>query len=75
VVDLLRDHHRSGRSFTPTELLEEGPRVAVGLAVTDLHWEGTAEVYKVFTFGGPDDRAVLLEDCKDRQDALEKLKE
>jgi hypothetical protein len=73
VVDLLRDHHRSGRSFTPTELVEEGPRVAVGLAVTDPHWEGAAEVYKVFTFA-PGDRAVLLEDCRDRDDALAKLK-
>jgi hypothetical protein len=63
VVDLLRGHHLEGRRFTPTELIEEGPRVAVGLSV---------QVYKVFTFAA-DGRAVLLEDCKDRRDALAKL--
>ena len=73
MVDLLRDHHASGRSFRPTELVEEGPRVAVGLRVTDPHWDGAAEVYKVFTFREPDGQAVLLEDCRDRGDALAKL--
>jgi len=72
VVDLLRDHHREGRRFTPTELVEEGPRVAVGLQVTDPHWDGTGVAYKVFTFR-EDGRAVLLEDCRDREDALAKL--
>ena len=47
--------------------------MAVALTVTDPGWEGTAEVYKVFTFGEPDGRAVLLEDCRDRDDALSKL--
>ena len=74
MVDLLREHRRSGRRFRPTELLEEGPHVAVALAVTDPRWEGTAEVYNVFTFGEPDGRAVLLEDCRDRDDALAKLR-
>jgi hypothetical protein len=74
VVDLLRGHYREGRRLRPTELVEEGPRVAVGLALSDPQWEGEAEVYKVFTFAGPDDRAVLLEDCIDRDDALAKLK-
>jgi hypothetical protein len=73
VVDLLRGHRASGRRFTPTDFVEEGPRVAVGLAVTDPGWEGTGQVYKVFTFREPDDRAVLLEDCRDRDDALAKL--
>jgi hypothetical protein len=73
VVDLLRGHRASGRRFTPTDFVEEGPRVAVGLAVTEPGWEGTGQVYKVFTFREPDDRAVLLEDCRDRDDALAKL--
>jgi hypothetical protein len=60
--------------FRPTELFEDGPRVAVALAVTDLGWEGTAEVYTVFTFREPDDRAVLLEDCRGRADAVAKLR-
>lgn len=47
--------------------------MAVALAVTDPGWEGTAEVYKVFTFREQDGRAVLLEDCNDRSDALAKL--
>ena len=73
MVDLLRGHRVSGRRFTPTDLVEEGLRVAVELAVTDPNWDGTAQVYKVFTFREPDDRAVLLEDCRDRDDALAKL--
>jgi hypothetical protein len=73
VVDLLRDHHREGRRFMPTELVESGPRVAVELAVTDPRWAGTGRTYKVFTFREPDGRAVLLEDCRDRGDALAKL--
>lgn len=73
MVDLLRGHHCSGRRFRPTDFVEEGPRVAVGLAVTDPGWEGVGQVYKVFTFRESDGHAVLLEDCKDRSDALEKL--
>lgn len=60
---LLEQHHRSGRRFEPTELLESGPRVAVRLA-----WGG----YKVFTFAG-DGRLVHLQDCVDRADALARL--
>lgn len=73
MVDLLKQHRGEGRRFRPTEFVESGRRVAVGLAVTDTHWEGTAEVYKVFTFREPGRQAVLLEDCKDREDALAKL--
>jgi hypothetical protein len=72
VVDLLRGHHREGRRFAPTELVEEGAKIAVGLAVTDPRWEGTGQVYKVFTFDASGE-AVLLEDCRDRDDALAKL--
>ena len=73
MVDLLRNHRRSGRRFTPTDFVEAGSRVAVGLSVTDPDWGQTVEVYKVFTFREPGGEAVLLEDCQDRQDALEKL--
>jgi hypothetical protein len=62
-VDLLEQHHRSGRRFEPLELVEEGPRVAVKLAVSDRRWSGKAEVFKVFTFREPGDEVVLLEDC------------
>jgi len=71
VVDLLERHQKGGRRFEPTEFVEEGPRVAVGMRVTDVHWEGeSAEVFKVFTFREPDGGAELLQDCIDREDAL-----
>ncbi len=74
MVDLLRDHHREGRRFRVTSFVEEGLRVAVELAVTDPYWEGAGQVYKVFTFDEHGDRAVLLEDCRDRDDALARLR-
>ena len=38
---------------------------------TDARWQGeSAETYKVFAFAEPDDRAVLLQDCIDRADAV-----
>jgi hypothetical protein len=71
VVDLLKQHHERGRRFEPTEFIEEGPRIAVGMNVSDRRWDGEgAEVFKVFTFGGADDQAVLLQDCTGREDAL-----
>jgi hypothetical protein len=66
-VDLLASRHRSGRRFEPLDLVEEGNRVAVRLAVSDPQWEGKAEVFKVFTF--QDDQAVLYEDCVDEENA------
>jgi len=74
VVDLLRNHRRSGRRFTPTDFVEAGSRVAVGLSVTDPDWGQTVEVYKVFTFREPGGEAVLLQDCVDREDALARLR-
>jgi hypothetical protein len=62
-VDLLEQKHRGGRRFELTEVVEQGPRVAVGLA---------AGHYKLFTFA-EDDRVVLLQDCIDRDDALRQL--
>jgi len=71
VVDLLEQRHLGGRRFEPTEFIEEGPRVAVRLEVTDVRWGGeSAEVYKVFTFRETGGEAVLLQDCIDRDDAL-----
>lgn len=70
MVDLLAQHHRHGRRFEPNEFIEQGPRVAVGLNVSDPRWDGTAQVFKVFTFGEPGDAAVLLQDCTGRDDAL-----
>ena len=63
-MSLLESHHRGGMRFEPTELIEQGPRVAVRFA-----WDG----YKVFTFREADGRAVLLRDCVDREDALAQL--
>jgi hypothetical protein len=62
VVDLLEHRHRQGIRFEPADFVEQGARVAV-----ELGWGG----YKVFTFDG--DRAVLLQDCIDRDDALAQL--
>jgi hypothetical protein len=67
------EHHREGRRLEPLELVEEGPRVAVKLAVTDPHWSGRAEVFKVLTFRDPGAEIVLLEDCADEAHARELL--
>jgi hypothetical protein len=51
--------------------MEEGLRIAVRMNVSDRRRDGeSAEVFKVFTFREPDDRAVLLQDCAGREDAL-----
>jgi hypothetical protein len=72
-VNLLEQHHAQGRRFQPQEYIEEGPRVAVRLAVTDAAWDGAGETFKVFTFRPGGDDAVLLQDCIDRDDALRLL--
>lgn len=54
-------------------MIERGARVAVGLTVTDPHWPGKAESFKVFTFREPGDEILLLQDCVDRADALASL--
>ena len=46
-------------------------KLAVGMRVTDSRWgDEWAEMFKVFTFAESDDRAVLLQDCTGREDAL-----
>lgn len=72
MVDLLAQHHESGRRYEPNEFVESGARVAVGLEISDERWQGeTAQVYKVFGFR--DGEAVLLQDCADRDDAIARL--
>jgi hypothetical protein len=70
VVDLLEQHCQEGRRFEPTEFVEAGTRVAVGLKVRDPNRrrETAAAVFKVFGFEG--EHAVLLQDCNGRDDAL-----
>jgi hypothetical protein len=69
VVDLLDQHRREGTRFEPTELIEEGMRIAVALTVSNPSWHGEAatDVFKVFSF--EDDHVVLLQDCTGREDA------
>jgi hypothetical protein len=50
-------------------------RIAVGLAITDSGWSGKGETYKVFTFREPGSEALLLQDCVDRDDAVNDLTE
>ena len=73
MVDLLEQRHRNGIRFEPTELIEQGPRVAVGLTVGNPSRQGeaAADVFKVFSFEG--EQAVLLQDCTGRDDALARL--
>ena len=74
MVDLLGQHHEQGRRFQPSEFIEKGRRVAVGMTVTDARWgEESAEAFKVFTFAQSGDHAVLLQDCAGRDDALSYL--
>jgi hypothetical protein len=72
-VNLLREHHRQGRRFEAAELVEGGSSIAVRLFVTDPHWEGRGETYKVVTFDETSGKAVLLQDCVGRDDALARL--
>ncbi len=60
-MHLLESHHRSGILYEPRDLIEQGDRVAVGFG----------PVYKVFTFA--EEKAVHLQDCADRDDALRRL--
>ncbi|HEV2591845.1 MAG TPA: hypothetical protein VGU02_08120 [Gaiellaceae bacterium] len=72
MVDLLKQRHEQGRRFEPTEFIEYGARVAVRLTVSDASWhDETAEIFKVFTFEDEDGKAILIQDCTGRDDALE----
>ena len=54
----------------PTELIERGERIAVGMTVSNPAWHGqpSPDTFKVFSFEG--DNVVLLQDCAGRDDAL-----
>lgn len=67
---LFHERQRHGRRFEPLELIEDGPRVAARLGVTDPRWSGAVEVYKVFTFRERESDVVLVQDCADRESAL-----
>ncbi len=73
MVDLLKQHTAGGGRFEPTEFIEEGTRVAVGMTVSNPKWHGEAahDVFKVFSFEG--EHALLLQDCAGRADALAHL--
>jgi hypothetical protein len=70
VVDLLKQHTQEGGRMEPTEFIERGERIAVGMTVSNPRWHGEAspDIFKVFIFEG--DNAVLLQDCAGRDDAL-----
>ena len=75
MVNLLEQRYREGVRFQPTEFIEQGPRVAVRMTVSNPRWHGEAAtgIFKVFTFGATDERAVLLQDCTGRDDTLAHL--
>jgi hypothetical protein len=54
----------------PTDFIERGERIAVGMTVSHPTWHGqpSPDIFKVFSFEG--DKAVLLQDCTGRDNAL-----
>ena len=73
-MDRLRQHAENGRRFEVRQTVEEGDQVAVALGVTEPGWEGVVDVAKVFRFRAPDDKVVFMEDCRDWEDALARLR-
>jgi hypothetical protein len=69
-VNLLEQHHRNGVRYEPTELVERGRHVVVGLEVSRPRLGVSVGVFKLFTFDDERDQVMLLEDCVDRDDAL-----
>lgn len=70
MVDLLTQHTQEGGRMQPTEFIERGERIAVGMTVSRPSWHGAEapDIFKVFSFDG--EHAVLLQDCIGRDDAL-----
>jgi hypothetical protein len=66
-------HHANGRRFDVSEEVEHGANVALGLTISQPDWSGTAEVFKVFTFGAVGDKVVRMQDCDSREAALAML--
>ena len=73
MVDLLKQHTQEGGRMEPTEFIESGERIAVGMTVSNPTWHGqpSPDIFKMFSFEG--DNAVLLQDCTGRDDALAHL--
>jgi hypothetical protein len=69
-VDLLERRHGQGRTFEPTECVERGSQVVVGLTVSHPDWPLPGHTFKVFTFRPEDDVVIRIQDCVDRGDAL-----
>ena len=73
-MNRLRQHVDHGRRFEVQQFVEAGDQVAVALGITDPGWPGVAEVAKVFRFRPLDDQVVFMEDCRDWDDALARLR-
>jgi len=73
-VNRLRQHAEKGRSFEVRQVLEEGDQVAVALGIREPGFQGVVDVAKVFRFRAPDDKVVFMEDCRDWDDALARLR-
>ena len=73
-MDRLRQHVENGRRFEVQRAVEQGDQLAVALDVTLPGWPAVVEVAKVFRFRAVDDKVVFMEDCRDWEDALARLR-
>ena len=73
IVSLLGRHYANGRRFTLGEMIEQGDRIAVEMAVANPEWSEPVSVYKVFSFRAGDDVVIRLSDCIDESYALQVL--
>jgi ketosteroid isomerase-like protein len=73
IVGRLEQHHKNGRRFTLGELIEQGDRVAVGVAIHNPDWSGPVNTFKVFTFKPGENVVVRMNDCIDESYALQVL--
>jgi hypothetical protein len=72
-VDRLSTIHENGRRFQVSEAIERGTAIVLGLMISEPYWDGTVEVFKVFTFGAAGDKVVRMQDCDSRESALAML--
>ena len=70
-MSLLAARYAQGRRFVVVDGEEHGDRVIVGMRLSDPGWEGTVDVYKMFTFDGA--TVVQIQDCRGRDDALTRV--
>jgi len=73
-VNRLRQHVDHGRRFEVQQFVEAGDQVAVALGIREPGFQGVVDVAKVFRFRAPDDKVVFMEDCRDWEDALARLR-